>query len=213
LGGLNAEDSRLMAVLKTKHMKDLITSVLMIFVLTVSLGILYPLAVWGVSQVIFPDQANGSLIVVNGKTVGSELIGQVFTSPRYFHSRPSAAGTGYDATASGGSNFGPTNQKLIDRIKTDASSIQAENPGARIPADLVTTSASGLDPQISPAAAEFQIPRIAKERNISESDLHNVVDRFTEGRQLGFLGESRVNVLLLNLELDKIRPMSKEKKY
>jgi len=193
-------------------MKDLITSVLMIFVLTIALGILYPLAVWGVSQVIFPNQANGSLIVVNGKTIGSELIGQTFTSPGYFHSRPSAAGNGYDAGASSGSNLGPTSKKLIDRIKTDTRSLQAENPGTKVPADLVTTSGSGLDPHISPAAAEFQIPRIAKERNMSEDEVRRIVDHFTEGRQLGFLGEPRVNVLLLNLEIDKIRPRQSEKK-
>jgi len=193
-------------------MKDVITSVLMIFILTIALGILYPLAVWGVSQVIFPHQANGSLIVVNGKTIGSELIGQTFTSPGYFHSRPSAAGNGYDAGASSGSNLGPTSKKLIDRIKTDTESLQAENPGTKVPADLVTTSGSGLDPHISPAAAEFQIPRIAMERNMSEDEVRRIVVQFTEGRQLGLLGEPRVNVLLLNLEIDKIRPRQSEKK-
>jgi K+-transporting ATPase ATPase C chain len=184
-------------------MKDLITSVLMIFVFTVSLGILYPLAVWGVSQAIFQNQANGSLIIKDNKIVGSALIGQTFISPEYFHSRPSAAGNGYDAGASSGSNLGPTSQKLIDRIKSDTETLQAENPGAKIPADLVTTSGSGLDPHISPAAAEFQIPRVARERNMTEAELRRLVARFTEGRQLGFLGEPRVNVLMLNLELDK----------
>lgn len=183
----------------------------MIFVFTISLGILYPLAVWGVSQAIFPNQANGSLIVKDNKIVGSELIGQTFTSPGYFHSRPSAAGNGYDASASSGSNLGPTSEKLIERIKTDTASLQVENPGAKVPADLVTTSASGLDPHISPAAAEFQVSRIAKERNMSESELRQVIARFSEGRQLGFLGEPRVSVLLLNLELDKIKPMRLEK--
>jgi len=188
-------------------MKDVITSVLMLFVFTISLGILYPLAVWGVAQVILPHQANGSLIVKGNKAVGSELIGQTFSSPGYFHSRPSAAGNGYDAGASSGSNLGPTSQKLIDRIKTDTESLQAENPGSKIPADLVTTSGSGLDPHISPAAAEFQIPRVAKERNMAEAELRQTVVRFTENRQFGFLGEPRMNVLLLNLELDKIKPL------
>ena len=189
--------------------KDLLTSVLIILVSTVGLGVLYPLAVWGVSQAIFPHQANGSLILQDGKTIGSELIGQTFTSPGYFHSRPSAAGNGYDAAASSGSNLGPTSEKLIDRIKTDTESLQAENPVQKIPADLVTTSASGLDPHISPAAAEFQIPRVAKERGMSETDLRTIVTLMTEGRQLGFLGEPRVNVLLLNLALDKTKPMTK----
>jgi K+-transporting ATPase ATPase C chain len=186
-------------------MKDLITSTLMIFVFMVSLGVIYPLAVWGVGQTLFSHQANGSLIERDGKIVGSELIGQNFISPRYFHSRPSAAGNGYDAGASSGSNLGPTSEKLIGRVKTDTETLGAGNPGKTIPADLVTTSGSGLDPHISPAGAEFQVPRVAKERNMSEGDLRKVVQRFTEGRQLGFLGEPRVNVLLLNLELDKAR--------
>ena len=184
-------------------MKNLITSALMVLVFTVALGVIYPLAVWGVSQVVFPYQANGSLIKNrNGEIIGSELIGQNFTAEKYFHPRPSAAGNGYDAGASSGSNLGPTSQKLIDRIKTDAETLQAENPNQPIPADLVTTSGSGLDPHISPEAAEFQIPRIAKARNISETDLRKIVAKFTEGRDLGVFGEPRVNVLKLNLELD-----------
>ena len=176
----------------------------MILVFTVSLGVIYPLAVWGVSQMIFPHQANGSLIEKEGKIVGSELIGQNFTGAGYFRSRPSAAGNGYDAGSSSGSNLGPTSQKLMDRVKTDAETWQGENPNMPIPADLVTTSGSGLDPHISPAAAEFQIPRMAKERGMSENDLRQIVGRFTENRQYGIFGEPRVNVLLLNLELDNV---------
>ncbi len=189
--------------------KNLWTAVLMTVATTVLLGIIYPLVVTGLAKVLFPNQANGQLIERNGKLVGSRLIGQAFTGPAYFHSRPSAAGSGYDAANSGGTNLGPTNQKLIDRVKQDVASLQAENPGKPVPIDLVTTSASGLDPDISPAAAEFQVPRVARERGISEEELRRLIARHTEGRQLGFLGEPRVNVLELDLDLDASHPLEK----
>jgi K+-transporting ATPase ATPase C chain len=177
-------------------------------VTTVLLGVLYPLAVTGIAQLIFPDQANGSLIRVRGHIVGSRLIGQPFISAGYFHTRPSAAGaTGYDASASGGSNLAPTNKALIDRVTAAVQVLHAENPNAPIPVDLVTTSGSGLDPDISPAAAEFQVPRIARERGMSGADVRAIVQRHTEERQWGFLGEPRVHVLELNLELDAKHPL------
>jgi len=188
--------------------KNLLISILYTVVTTVLFGILYPLVVTGLAQVIFPKQANGSLIEQNGKLVGSHLIGQPFTAPGYFWSRPSAAGTaGYDPTASGGSNYGPTNKALVDRVNASVQQLQPTNPNAAIPVDLVTTSGSGLDPDISPASAEFQVPRVAKERGMSEQDVRAAVARHTKGRQWGFLGEPRVNVLDLNLDLDASHPM------
>jgi K+-transporting ATPase ATPase C chain len=186
--------------------KNFKIAIWMTIVTTILLGIVYPFVVTLLAQVIFPSQANGSLITVNGKIVGSRLIGQPFSSPGYFRSRPSAAGTGYDAQNSGGSNLGPTNKTLIDRVTSDAQKAQAENPGTPVPIDLITTSGSGLDPHISPEAAAFQAPRIAKERNIPESDVTALIAKHTEPRQLGFLGEPRVNVLELNLDLDTVHP-------
>jgi potassium-transporting ATPase KdpC subunit len=186
--------------------KNLITAVLMTVVTTILFGLLFPMVVTGLAQVLFPKQANGELVTRNGKVVGSRLIGQSFSSPGYFHSRPSSAGTGYDASSSGGSNLGPTNQSLIARVQGDADRLQVENPGAEIPMDLLTTSGSGLDPDISPEAAEFQVPRIAKERGLREDVVREAVRQHTAPRQLGFLGERRVNVLELNLTLDEISP-------
>jgi K+-transporting ATPase ATPase C chain len=188
--------------------KNILTAILMTVVTTILLGIIYPLAVTGIAKVLFPGKANGSLIQRNGVVVGSRLIGQPFSSPGYFHSRPSAAGNGYDAANSGGSNLGPTNQKLVDRVKADVAKLQAENPGQPVPIDLVTMSGSGLDPDISPAAAEFQVPRIARERGMMQDDVRRLVGEHTQGRQLGFLGEPRVNVLELNLALDQAHPLT-----
>lgn len=191
--------------------KNLIISLWFTGLTTVIFGILYPLAVTGLSQLFFAKQANGQLLERKGKLVGSRIIGQAFTGPGYFHSRFSAAGTGngYDPTASGGSNLGPTNKTLADRIQGEVQKLRAEKPGAAIPADLVTTSGSGLDPDISPAAAEFQTQRVALARHMKESELRAIVARHTLQRQFGFLGEPRVNVLELNLELDGNHPLSK----
>ena len=184
--------------------KNLLIAILMTLVTTVLFGLLFPLVITGLAQVLFPRQANGELLMRNGHVVGSRLIGQSFSSPGYFHSRPSAAGTGYDAGNSGASNLGPTNQTLISRVQQDADRLQAENPSVAIPMDLLTTSGSGLDPHISPEAAEFQVPRIARERRLSEDMVREAVRQHTESRQFGFLGEPRVNVLELNLTLDEI---------
>lgn len=179
---------------------------------TVLFGLVYPLVVTGLAQVIFPEQANGQLIRKGDRTIGSKLIGQGFSGPAYFHSRPSAAGNGYDAANSAGSNLGPTNQKLIDRVKGDVSSAAADNPGTPVPIDLVTTSASGFDPHITPAAAEFQLERVARERGAPAEQVRALLAKHTAARQFGFLGEARVNVLELNLDLDQRFPMNKRAK-
>jgi potassium-transporting ATPase KdpC subunit len=189
--------------------RNLLISIWMTLATTVLLGIVYPLVVTGLAQLLYPRQANGELIrQPDGTVIGSSLLGQPFTSPGYFHSRPSAAGpAGYDPMASGGSNLGPTNKVLIDRVSGNVQSLSAENAGAPIPVDLATASGSGLDPHISPASAEFQVPRVARERGMKEDELHALVAKHTEQRQLGFLGEPRVNVLELNLELNASHPL------
>jgi K+-transporting ATPase ATPase C chain len=188
--------------------KNILIAIWMTLATTVLLGIVYPIVVTGLAQILFPRQANGELIRANGKIIGSQLIGQPFTSRGYFYSRPSAAGTaGYDPTASGGSNLGPTNKSLLDRVSAQVKTLQPDNPDTPIPADLVTTSGSGLDPDISPAAAQFQVPRVAHERGISEDEVRALVKKHTQGRQLGFLGEPRVNVLELNLDLNAHHPL------
>ena len=182
--------------------KNLLIAVLMTIATTILLGIIYPLVVTLLAQVLFHDKANGQLVSRNGEVIGSRIIGQPFVSDKYFHSRPSAAGNGYDAANSSGSNLGPTNQKLIDRIKSDTAAAQAENPNTPVPMDLVTTSGSGLDPDITPAAALFQVPRIARVRGLSEDQVRALVQSHIQKRQFGILGEPRVNVLQLNLALD-----------
>jgi potassium-transporting ATPase KdpC subunit len=178
------------------------TAILMTVVTTFLLGLVYPLVVTGLAQVIFPDQSNGQLIQRDGQMIGSRLIGQTFSSPGYFRSRPSAAGSGYDAANSSGTNLGPTSKKLIDAVAERVRVAQAENPGVPVPFDLVTSSGSGLDPHLSPAAALFQVPRVARERQAAESDVRQLVESSVERPQFGLLGESRVNVVLLNLAVD-----------
>jgi potassium-transporting ATPase KdpC subunit len=182
--------------------KNLITAVLMTIATTILLGVIYPLVVTATAQALFKDKANGQICYRNGEAVGSRIIAQPFTSPKYFHPRPSNAGNGYDAANSGGTNYGPTNQKLIERVRADAATLHQENPSQPIPVDLLTTSASGLDPEVSPAAAEFQVPRVARERGLSEDAVRDLVRKHTYQRDLGLLGEPRVNVLELNLDLD-----------
>jgi potassium-transporting ATPase KdpC subunit len=186
--------------------ENLRIALLMTVVTTVIFGLAYPLGVTGLAQLLFPAQANGSLIQVNGQLVGSTLLGQGFTSPQYFYSRPSGAGAGYDASQSGATNMGPTNRQLLDRVKADVEKLHAENPSAAIPVDLVTVSGSGLDPEISMAAAQFQVPRVARARGMREDELQALVAKHTLKRQLGFLGEPRVRVLELNLDLDATHP-------
>jgi len=189
--------------------RNLLIAVLMTIVTTLLLGVVYPLVVTGVAQVVFPGKANGQLIERDGKTVGSRIIGQAFSSPGYFRSRPSAAGTGYDAANSAGTNLGPTNKKLVDAVKAAVDSAKQENLAVPVPVDLVTSSASGLDPHISPAAADFQVPRVARERGIPEDEVRRLVSVHSAARQFGILGEPVVNVLELNLALDTEHPRAK----
>ena len=187
--------------------RNLMVAALMTIVTTALLGIVYPLLVTALAQVMFPQEASGQLLVRDGRVIGSVMIGQPFSSPEYFHGRPSAAGNGYDAANSGGTNLGPTNKKLIDAVRANVATARADNPTMAVPVDLVTSSASGLDPHISPAAALFQVMRVARARQLLERDVRRLVEEHIEGRQLGFLGEPRVNVLLLNLALDEQFPV------
>jgi len=190
--------------------KHIYPAVALTIVLTVLVGVIYPFVITGLSELFFKEKAHGSLIEREGRVIGSRLIGQAFKGPGYFHPRPSAAGSGYDAAASGGTNLGPTSKKLFEeQVNARVKELHAENPNAEIPIDLVTSSGSGLDPHISPAAAEFQIPRITRERRMSEDKVKRLVRKHTEGRQFGVLGEPRVNVLELNLSLDEEAKKSK----
>jgi K+-transporting ATPase ATPase C chain len=189
--------------------RNLFIAALMTLVTTLLIGVGYPLVVTGLAQVLFPDKANGQLIKRHDEVIGSRIIGQAFSSPSYFHGRPSAAGAGYDAANSGGTNLGPTNKKLVDAVKAAVDAARKENPSAAVPIDLVTSSGSGLDPHVSPAAAIFQAPRVARERHVSEGEIRRVIEAHTEGRQFGFFGEPRVNVLELNLALDEQWPQKK----
>ena len=189
--------------------RNLLVAVLMTVVTTLIFGIVYPLAMTGLAQAIFPAEANGQLIERSGRAIGSRIIGQTFSSPGYFHGRPSAAGAGYDAANSGGTNLGPTSRKLVDAVKAAVEAAKRENPSAPVPIDLVTSSASGLDPHVSPAAALFQAPRVARERGVGEADVRRMIEARVEGRQWGLFGEPRVNVLELNLALDERWPMRK----
>ena len=186
--------------------RNIITAALYTIVTTIIFGLIYPFVVTGIAQIIFKDKANGQLIQQNGQLMGSRIIGQTFTGAAYFHSRPSNAGTGYDAANSSGSNYAPTNKKLIDRVAGDVTALQQDH-NTDIPIDLVAASGSGLDPHITPAAADFQAARIAHERNLTDTTVRQLIARHTEGRQLGFLGEPRVNVLELNLDLDRTAPL------
>jgi K+-transporting ATPase ATPase C chain len=188
--------------------RSITTAVLYTVLGTILLGIGYPYVVTGIAQLLFRNKANGQLIIRDGKLVGSGILGQGFTGPAYFHSRPSAAGTGYDASSSSGSNYGPTNKNLVSRVAGDVATAQTDQPGAAVPIDLVTASASGLDPDITPAAANFQVARIANLRHLSEDAVRQIVARHTLNRQLGILGEPRVNVLQLNLDLDRTAPLA-----
>jgi K+-transporting ATPase ATPase C chain len=191
--------------------RNLVTAILMTVATTLLLGLAYPLAVTALARAFFPDKADGQLIQRDGRTIGSRIIGQAFAGAAYFHGRPSAAGSGYDATNSGGTNLGPTNRKLVAAVASAVAAAQNDNPGVPVPIDLVTSSASGLDPDITPDAAFFQVPRVARARGMSEADLRSFVAQQIEGRQWGFLGEPRVNVLLMNLALDEHWPSSPQR--